>query len=436
MTGEPIMHSSSLREFGTQNKFLNLPDTSYWLSREEIILSYLYQRKAAVPQVLKKDLVDNSLTLRHVGHSADQLTSVLPRSAEADDAALHILEQATCALLQIHQLGVQHLDVALRNIATVNFDDIDVKILDFTHALCAHHKLQKPLPLIPVNGLHHERLVHALVKDWNEYFQKLGKICPTLNEDLSISDQEFTGYWTDITNVQLLCSDIGILCHSISNLALEIAKTVISNHNLSYELIKQANAMRNLTNEAGIDALDSIQRFTDNFLGKASHVDLRFSNATPIPKVTTNELVKKPRFVSAKTNEMPLNSKGISESNRSKWFTSRLFLSFLWLTAIANVYFIDHVVTNNSYVVSNSGLYACIFALFLCPVLVLSSLLFKAGFKQVLVRISLSLLLASQLFVVVDCISLSANNLFAWIYTTVLFIGSLLALLSASNKKG
>ena len=422
------MHNSIPREFGTQNKFLNLPDTSYWLSREEIILSYLFQRNAAVPQVLQKDLVDNSLTLRHVGHSADQLTRLLPRSADTDQAALHILEQTVCALLNIHHLGVQHLDVALRNIATINFDKVDVKILDFTHALSAHHKLQKPLPLIPVDGLHHERLINALVEDWKNYFHQLGKTCPTLNENLSISNEEFTSYWSDTTNAQLLCDDTGILSHSISNLILEIANTVISNHNLSRELLNQANNMRNLTNESGSDAIESAQTLISTLIGKQGHIQTCFSNATPIPKITTDQVGKTTLLRDTSPFVLYSNEKKQRWISWQQWFKSRLFVSILWLTAAANVFFIDLVVTNNSYRLSNSALYACIGTLFLTPALMLCGFLFKTSASRVLSRLSLILLTATEFFVLIDCISLSTSNWSAWVSTPLLLIASLLVL--------
>lgn len=428
MIGKANMHNSIPREFGTQNKFLNLPDTSYWLSREEIILSYLFQRNAAVPQVLKKDLVDNTLTMRHVGHSADELTRTLSISTEADQAALHILKQTIDALLNIHHLGVQHLDVALRNIATTSFNDVDVRILDFTHALSENHNLQKPLPLIPTVGLHHERLINALIKDWNDYFYNLGRNPPLLNEDLNISNYEFTSYWTDTTNVQLLCNDSGILSHSISNLTLEIANSLISDPQLSHVLLKHAYTMRHLPKDSGHEAIDSMQSLISTLIKKQGYNHPKFSNATPIPKITPERIVKSPQV---RTSSSPIfHATDLNQllSLKRRLFKSKLFVSVLWLAALFNVLYIDHVVTHNSYVLSNSALYACIGTLFLSPLLMLFCYLFKPRVGQILSRVSLLFLTATQFIVVVDCIPLSTTNLSTWFFTLLLMIASLFSL--------
>lgn len=422
------MNNLNLREFGTQNKFLNLPDTSYWLSREELILSYLFQRNAAVPQVLKKDLVNKSLTLRHVGYSADQLLSQSHSPKKSDLAALEILEQTINALLNIHSLGVQHLDVALRNIATPDFDSVSVRLLDFTHALSAHNHLQKPLPLIPVRGLHHPRLIDALIHDWNDYFTKLGKACPKLDESLNISNDEFTNYWTNSTHVQLLCDDMGILSHSIGNLTLEMTSSVITNDYITNSLSEEAHQLRSLDKNLGLEAISSLQYRVKSLLSDAANPSSFISNTTPIPTISHRKVEAHSLLHTAGADTLSTINIEQPPQSKPQLFKSRFFGLLAWSAVLSNIFLIDHGVTSNFYKLSDFALYTCIATLLFSPTLVAISLIARPRLGRIFRGLALILVLAAQITVLIDCVPLSIGNLLVWLTTPFLFVFSCLTL--------
>lgn len=186
--------------------------------------------------------------------------------------------------------------------------------------------------------------------------------------------------------------------------------------------------MRNLTNESGSDAIESAQMLISTLIGKQGHIQTCFSNATPIPKITTDQVGKTTLLRDTSPFVLYSNEKKQRWISWQQWFKSRLFVSILWLTAAANVFFIDLVVTNNSYRLSNSALYACIGTLFLTPALMLCGFLFKTSASRVLSRLSLILLTATEFFVLIDCISLSTSNWSAWVSTPLLLVASLLVL--------
>ena len=164
------MPQTFTKQFNSNGQFISLPNNSYWLSREEAILSYLHQTKASVPKVQLKNLLNNELVLENVGHSLAELLKNNKNSSYDENTIIAVALNIITALEEIFNLGVLHLDIALRNIATPNLRSEKVYILDFSHSLSLHNKLQKPIPLIPTEGLHHPMLVNSLLKDWNNYF--------------------------------------------------------------------------------------------------------------------------------------------------------------------------------------------------------------------------------------------------------------------------
>jgi hypothetical protein len=274
------MTKDFIKTFGPEGRFLALPDNKYWLSREELILSYLHQRNAPVPRVEVKNLRDKSLTLENVGLSLDHLYLSQKESTHSALLIFQTILASIDAYKMLHQLGVLHLDIAARNIASTNDASGKIRLLDFSHALSLHNKLQKPLPLLPRDSLHHPLLAAALRQDWSSYFHHLQQPVPDLAGDFSISDEEFSAYWADELQVQALCGSQAVLCHGIGNFLYEMAQARILQSHQKECLIRNARSLKALDEGTAEAALHAV---TASLSEMIAGLDMHQANVTPIP---------------------------------------------------------------------------------------------------------------------------------------------------------
>jgi hypothetical protein len=214
------MSEDFVKHFTVEGSTSILPDAAYWLSREELILTYLHQRNANVPKVSIKNLTQKSIAMENVGQSLSIQLKENKNHFNTVQVAI-LITNSIEALIEIFNLGILHLDIALRNIATPQGANNRIYILDFVHCLSATNRLQKPLPLLPTDGLHHPMLYQALKKDWNNYFFSINQTQPVLDQTLTLSNEEFSEYWSDSISVQNLSNQLAILCHGIGNLLEE-----------------------------------------------------------------------------------------------------------------------------------------------------------------------------------------------------------------------
>ena len=175
-------------------EFRELPDAEYWLAREEHILSYLWLRKASVPRVNFKDNANKKLLLENVGESLDVVFKRGIQENDISNIALQINKKllfSIDALEYIFDLGVLHLDIALRNLVTDDIYSDKVFLIDFSHSLIQGSRTQKPIPLVPTEGLHHPILLEALISDWNKFLVYSGQQTLSPPYDFTVSKDFF-----------------------------------------------------------------------------------------------------------------------------------------------------------------------------------------------------------------------------------------------------
>lgn len=253
----------------------------YWLSREESILSYLHQRNAAVPKVQYKDTIKNELALENIGSSLSQLFS---KKCNEDLNLINILSltaNTIKSLENIFNLGVLHLDIALRNVGAKDINADQVCILDFSHSISQHNLLQKPLNLIPTTRLHHPELFDALTIDWQNYCNFFGIHNPKLDINFAISDDDFLKYWPESLEVQSIVSRKCILCHGIGNLLLELCEKIEANHPCHSLFYNSGKSLLNLSESVADYQLANTIKLIEDELDTTRFIALE---KTPIPQ--------------------------------------------------------------------------------------------------------------------------------------------------------
>lgn len=143
----------------------------YELSREHQILEYLGQRHAPVPPVVLSHVEMAYLEMHHGGTDLHQW---LNSGSVTPNGVMQALAGALSALIATAQLGVWHIDIALRNFViqnTVHPSGQRVWMIDFGNAICPHFALQKPLWILP-NHEQHPSLQTVLAQDWKDFYKR------------------------------------------------------------------------------------------------------------------------------------------------------------------------------------------------------------------------------------------------------------------------
>ena len=454
------MNSKFIKNFNIEGQLSNLPDSDYWLSREESILTYLYQRGASVPKVQMKDLIRKSLTLQNVGTSLDVFFNGSNHQEIHKNSALQIYLSSILILEELLSLGVLHLDIALRNVATPDPSKQDIYILDFIHALSSHGKLQKPLPLLPTEGLHHPSLINALNTDWKNYFEFLGRETPKLDKTLSISNEEYSRYWIDLPAVQSLCEYHPILSHGLGNLASEIANSRNIEDSARELFLDFSRILKNLDQQESYLKLADTKGSIASILGADSAQGFHYINATPIPKVHTNQIeipkhvipeiikptstlssrshiTKDPIVQDAKNEEENVEQAPISRKKGDpKQLTSSFsFGNFLmcWALILLNIYLIDFVVRHKKIILADEILLLVILIGLTTPFTLVIGL-FSSSAKRIKI-LSLSALLAvsAELIVIGSYPNVTYSSFLSWLPSCAIAVFAFI--LSVSNKK-
>jgi hypothetical protein len=183
------------------------------------------------------------------------------------------------SLEAIFNLGVLHLDIALRTIATPDLRSENIFILDFSHALSKHNQLQKPLPLIPTEGLHHPLLINSLSSDWENYFSYFSIRNQKIDSTLVISNEEFTEYWPQSLSVQDLSTNKAVLCHGIANLLNELSIALSCSNTLNQYFLETSQKLRFLNQD---DANFALSETVNSLKIKKNSLSIMNTDGTPI----------------------------------------------------------------------------------------------------------------------------------------------------------
>lgn len=449
------MNSKFIKTYSIEGQLSTLPDSDYWLSREESILTYLHQRGASVPKVQMKDLMRKSLTLQNVGTSLDVFFNGKDHAVIYTNSALQLYLSTIILLEELLSLGVLHLDIALRNVATPSLNQQEIYILDFIHALTSYSTLQKPLPLLPTEGLHHPVLIQALNTDWENYFKFFNKETPKLDKTLSISNEEYCEYWIDLPSVQKLCEHHPILSHGLNNFASEIANSKNVDDSAREIFTGFSEALRNLDNKESYLKLAEIKGYIASIVGADSSHGYRHINATPIPKVhRSNVEISKPVPSDAIKPTTTLVPRGqvsygvIAEKEddlpfliKEEWSkTPKLNSSFsagnfllCWGLILVNLYLIDFVVRNKRIILADEIILLVILVGAIAPITVVIGLFLRGIKRTKILSFSALLAVAAELIVIGSYPTSTYSSFLLWLPSCA--IAFFAFILSISNKR-
>jgi hypothetical protein len=352
-------------------------------------------------------------------------------------------------------LGVLHLDIALRNVATPDLSQQEIYILDFIHALTSYSTLQKPLPLLPTAGLHHPALIQALNTDWGNYFKFFNKEMPKLDKTLSISNEEYCDYWIDLPAVQKLCEHHPILSHGLSNFASEIANSRNVDDSAREIFSGFSESLRNLDNKESYLKLAETKGYIASILGADSSPGYRHINATPIPKVHRSHIeISKPLLTGAiKPTTTVVPGSQVSHDAVAKKQDSSPFLIkeesskspklnlplsagnfFLcWGLILVNLYLIDLVVRNKRIILADEIILLVILVGAIAPITVVIGLFFTGIKRSKILSFSALLTAAAELIVIGSYPTSTYSSFLLWLPSCA--IAFLAFIFSVSNKK-
>ena len=438
------MSETFTKQFNSMGQFVSLPNNSYWLSREEAILSYLHQRNAPVPRVQIKNLLDNELVLENVGHSLSELFKKNNALSYDEATVIAVVLNTIISLEEIFNLGVLHLDIALRNIATPNLRSENIFILDFSHALAQHNKLQKPLPLIPTEGLHHPLLINSLSSDWENYFSHFLIRNQKIDSTLVISNEEFTEYWPKSLNVQDLSTNKAVLCHGIANLLNALSIASLCSNALNEYFLETSQKLRFLNEE---DANFALSDTVNSLQNKKRSLTVISTEGTPIPSISFNVLYENNEEALKNKKRMPLSSQintvskklpsDVKERLISKSY--RLLSGFtlempIWALIILNGWWINLIIEVAKIRLSDNLIASLVIGFFIFSILLCASIFINPP-KNIFLRMS-ALLIACllELLSILGYTTAISSHFWLWIPSAVILSAASTFLISRAIK--
>ncbi|MDA9689041.1 hypothetical protein N9V13_01310 [Betaproteobacteria bacterium] len=257
-------------------------DNSYSYFREIQILTYLNQRNAPVPVLLKGSAKEKLITMEFVGENLYDQRNVLSFQNK-----LVISLDLIQAVYFIYELGILHYDIALRNLTSKDNElgkGSRVYVIDFTVSTSSNFKLQKPLWILPRFDKQHKVFADAISADWNKFFKFFNKNFPeNFNEIIEVSRQNYENYWAENLNVERIQSPLSVIFHNVS-FALEELFASNATEIKKYNLDKSIYGMRNIYDDTitkkKIEKIkDHIREISENSGG---------SVPTPVPLISSD----------------------------------------------------------------------------------------------------------------------------------------------------
>jgi len=445
------------KRYKENGQFLDLPAQSYWLLREESILSYLFQRGAKVPKVLLKNIEDQSITLEYVGESFDQL--FLRSKNESPTSFFQCILLAATETLKIFDLGVLHLDIAARNFTRQTRTLNDIYVLDFAHSISTNHVLQKPIPLLPQSQIQHPELVEALKSDWKLFFIQSKKKIPNLDEKFEVNNQSFSDYWKEGLAVQNLQKSYKVLSHELGQFFLEMSNSDIISRDDKIYLINLGQNLCFIENDLAqirieqtlMDLRFYSENLNANFIDNSTRIPI-VKNILPIDVIVENEpklnhinQEKKSSISKIIGNVSPILQRSndsdvletsplaiVSKISKSEIiqtiklsiknivFASRLAF-LIWSILICHVFWLDFMITEIRLQLSNWLVYV-IFGLVLFIFIRALILSLKGRVSYAFTLEVPSLILFSQLMVTGFVTTKTHGNLLVWVPSTIAYL--------------
>lgn len=195
----------------------------YEHAREQQILEYLGQRQGPVPPVVLSHAEDGYLDMHHGGTNLHQW---LTAGQASTPMALHVVAHALSALITTAQLGVWHIDIALRNFVVQDSGKSGpprVWLIDFGNAICPHFALQKPLWMLP-HAEQHPELQKALIEDWQGFYQRHQLTPPAdWHAPFDVSKKMYDEDWSQGLQVESVALRWCITAHGAAQMLLQAA---------------------------------------------------------------------------------------------------------------------------------------------------------------------------------------------------------------------
>jgi hypothetical protein len=194
----------------------------YAMLHEQQVLDYLNQRHAPVPQVILSHLEQSYLEMSHGG--AD-LQAWIRDTAPSPRALSQALALAIRAAMQVAELGVWHLDIALRNFmlhGTESGRAPTVWMIDFANAISDQFPLQKPLWMLPAPH-QHLQLQCSLTQDWQAFYARHALSPPEdWQQAFDVPLRNYREDWTSGLQVERIPNRWCILAHGIGQMGLQM----------------------------------------------------------------------------------------------------------------------------------------------------------------------------------------------------------------------
>lgn len=193
-------------------------DLPYLQTRELHLLDLLGQRGAAVPKVLRSDLVAGTVEMQHGGLSLSQW---LEGAAVSPSLGARALADAVGVVITIAQAGVWQLDLKLPNMV-IHPGEAEppglVRMVDFGNAVCAYDPLLKPLWILPTE-LQHPQLRQAIEADWRAFMQRAGLSAPSdFSQPFDLQRGHWAADWHRGFAVEQLPQPWSVLAHATARM--------------------------------------------------------------------------------------------------------------------------------------------------------------------------------------------------------------------------
>jgi hypothetical protein len=198
----------------------------YTMLHEQQVLDYLNQRHAPVPQVIISHLEQSYLEMSHGGTDLQAwIHETQPPHSELSRA----LSLAIQAAMQVAELGVWHVDIALRNFVihdVQNGQHPTVWLIDFANTISDQFPLQKPLWMLPA-AHQHSQLQQCLTLDWQAFYAR--HQLPQPDNWHQVFDVPMSLYredWTTDLHVERIPNRWCLLAHGIGQMGLQLQKDI------------------------------------------------------------------------------------------------------------------------------------------------------------------------------------------------------------------